>query len=803
MLELNRALLACAPRLLEAAFQADSTALVSDWQVRRFCGLWLQTDELESEEVERIRDLVCFYDQRGQLLPLRDACQGAFLRVSTYESQPWLEASEGGSRNTLDDPVLMMTEDNAVALTPILEALCSETLLPDVSEAMRTLQIARRIEQGLLQAPSVPVEASLKRSITELVGSEVIGEVGFHDGPTTQVRVCEHGEERVREELDILPAVLVALEDPTLMQAAQKDQMWAEQGELAERVRAMTRGLLRSVLTAKADLPEWLRLQIAHALCMGSIKAEVVQGLAERPLFYTTAGALVSWKELEEQAARFGDLWHVPEGERSEPLDPLRFAIVLPPEQRKVFTSALPFLDAELELSMDEIARRNQARAPVSTLTLTEEQGRAAITSMKLEEEELRGVVAPLLPLQAGWRGVVAHQEMKYIGAGLDPCTWPTLAIIDSDEITPNRTWTEPEDDEAWQSVCEVIIKESDHALVKAMPPPEDMLTSHWVGRSVESRDPDYRKRGVSVRGRLWLRETTEPGSIKVRQSSGELLFHPRYTFMREVRFPLPVHGELLCHPAQDLRLDEVVQEVVDIVYPRLLRQAANLKRGSADSKAAHLAIGLATEHATAKSAKKHEFPCFLPEPLGAQELIELTRGTMPVAMIDKGAVTTTPETRVFVRDDSELSRALDRILAGRLFDTATSSVEWIDVELEETAPAAVKPATRSAHVLEGLASDLHSRLAQLSLHTEFDRVSVVPRRRTPFLSFERNQLILAGQGTSLLELQASHSPGDPTYESSLDLLVAHAITLLNQGLTSVTDAAEQRALVSLMRIER
>ena len=188
--------------------------------------------------------------------------------------------------------------------------------------------------------------------------------------------------------------------------------------------------------------------------------------------------------------------------------------------------------------------------------------------------------------------------------------------------------------------------------------------------------------RWLLVRGRVWLTADTEGGAITVRQALGETICHPRH-----LALPLPVHGELLMCGASDLpaaQVQKVVEEILDYVYPQLLHQVSRLKHIDDDTRAAHLALGLATGHADLSKMMAHKFPCFAPGPIDAVEMLELTTGDSPVAMVDRHVAVGKAEGGVFLRDESELSRVLLRLLKGRLFDIESPEYGSIEIDFAE-----------------------------------------------------------------------------------------------------------------------
>lgn len=817
--EVSRGVYACVPLLMEAALKANGAALLeNDRTVLNFLRLWLASSSLALADLERVCNLIHFFDQRGQQLSFRDASRTGSLAISTYAAEPWLEAERSDPQNDLDTPVVVLSETIAPALKPILGKLCGVGYVRDVSASMRQLQIERRIARGLLLAPTVAVDSALKRTLTDLIATESIGEIGYYAGSNSQVLICDQGVERARIEVDVHPAVIVAIEDSTLA-VAQSDDDGGERHlltreqvafllpelKLEDRVRNLSNELARSVLATGDKLPEWLRMRFTRAMCSGHMDPREIPGLATGVLFNTIRGVRVAWEHLCTQAERFGDVWYVPSETTSTPLDPLRIALALQAEEVPTkFSDHLLFVSAEAELALDEQTRHSMAQPAIESLALNDEQSVSAVTCVELAEEGLRGIVAPLFPEAAGLRGVHAHKEMKRIGQGVDPCGWPTLAIVDDANLQPNRTWSEPFDDDAWQRVSKAIQDASDAALTNAMPPPLGVVTSHWVGRRVGRR---LAKRQVAslrwllVRGRVWLTRDTEGGAITIRQALGETICHPHH-----LALPLPVHGELLMCGASDLsaaQVQEAVEDILDYVYPQLLHQVSRLKYVDDDTRAAHLALGLATGHADLSKVMAHKFPCFAPGPIDAVEMLELTTGDSPVAMVESQVMVGLPEGRVFLRDESELSRVLLRLLKGRLFDIESPEHTSVEIEFADAPEDVVAAPQSTPHVFDRLSVDLHRRLGLIDLQSVLQGVTIALKRKAPIMVFEDGYVVLSGENEQLRSLEASRFPGDVTYESCLDVLVAHALTLLNHAHTHITDAAERRGLVTLMNLER
>ncbi len=787
----------CAQALIEFALQTDPHALANNAEVREFCILWLEQGEPDAGMQKWIVDTAIFSDQRGAPLALADSFRdGSPLRTSIYDGE-WLEPEEGEVRTALDESVTMIPELAASEFRRLWKSIWGVQVSEDVSVDMRRLQMERRVRQGLVLAPTVPGGTHVKRRLRDLIASESLGEICFFNGPQTEVRLFQEGIERTSLRLETYPPVLVAVEVPELstfsMAAA----------SLLARVERLSHALLRDVLGTEADLPNWLRLQLIRSLLRGDISAPSVPGLTSRALLRTTTGNSVSWEDLVEQEKRFGDVWYARAGDTRQPLDPHRIVIALQSyEFEAVSPAQLQFVHAEEELDWDEQARINQAREPLHSLALSAEQESYAITSIELKADDgLRGVIAPLLPDQYEQRGVKAHRNMQSIGDGEDPCSWPTLAIIDDPTLSPNRTWSEPEEDAQWKQARKAIAKASEKALKAHVPLPKGSITSHWVGGYVESRRPSYSTRGIVFRGRLWLTNSTEPGFIEIQDAERSSRYHLRVRWCdRDVL--LPVHGRLLCHGPPSAQLDLCLQELGNILYSELLLQVASRKSVAEDSRAAHLAMGLALGRIGPATVTLTAFPCFAPAALQADELHELMVGEGMVAMIEADVPNTASLARtLFINDESELSKTLMHLLGHRLYHheiLIPPSVEvsaTIDLEVSE-----IEVPKESAHALVGLAYDLSRRLVVLDLNAGNIVVHIEPDRESPLLSSEIDFLVLAGDNEYLRAIEVERMAGSIYYEGALDLLVMHALAVLNEGWMLITDAGERRGLLSLLR---
>ncbi len=794
----------CAQALVEAALGSAPYALANNAEVREFCTLWLEGPESTGEMQKWIVETAMFSDQRGQPLALADSFRdGNPLRTSTYDGE-WLEPEEGEARTELDESVLMVPELAASEFKRLWKSIWSAQVSEDVSVDMNRLQMQRRVRQGLVSVPTVPGDANVKRRLMDLVASESLGEICFFDGAQTEVRLYEEGLVSASVLFDTYPTVIVAIEAPELLTSPGVHMIsTAERPALQARVERLTLALLQDVLAA-GKLPDWLRLQLSRGLLCGDISATNTPELASRALMRTTAGAWVSWEDLVEQEKHFGDVWCVRSGDERTPLDPHRIVLALPPSEF-VVKSPLQLVLADEELALDKEARANQAREPLHELALNAEQASYALTSIELKTSDgLQGVVAPLLPRSGEKRGVKAYRTMRSIGHGADPCSWPTLAVINDPALTPNRTWSAPKDDAHWKHVGEAIAKASDDALMKHIPLPKGSITSHWVGRYVESRKPRYLARGIVLRGRLWLTGSTEPGTIEVQGAGGTTHYQLRVAW-RGRELYLPVHGKLLCHGAASVKLAPCLQELGDILYSQLLLRVSSYKSIDEDSKAAHIAMGLASKHLKLTDSSQ-TFSCFAPVPLNASALKSLILGESMVAMSGTEPLHSSAMTPTLINDGSELSKTLVRLLGSRLyhheaFVPAESVIVALDAEplALDTKPMEPKAST-PPHVLQGLADDFEEHLRTLDLNTGYvAAIHIEPGRTSPLLSLETDVLVFAGDNEHLRAIEAERITGSIRYQGALDLLVMHALAVFNDGWMLV-DAGERRALTLLLR---
>jgi hypothetical protein len=314
------------------------------------------------------------------------------------------------------------------------------------------------------------------------------------------------------------------------------------------------------------------------------------------------------------------------------------------------------------------------------------------------------------------------------------------------------------------------------------------------------------------------------PGTVQVRTRRGG------YTF--GVPRGVAVSGSLLVHVVPDEEhalgsLERVLGEVCAMAHAalvkRLLRTAdrapdqvqvaahvteAKLAQRmvlrtnlAPDLVAAHVAQALALERITAADVGSIRFPCFRPRPLDAAELVTLLRGVGFVSRVEPDAVV---EELSITDDSSELARLLIGWLGPRIRrappqrprGTTVLPLPPLQPVPLPPPPVFAPPVPRPSHPLDVLVAALSRRLAEIGVPVA--RYAILEGERDPMLRVDGG-LSLAADHPQLRAIAAACLARTAWADAAVDALTAHAATVLNVALTSVTDATEAHALAALL----
>ena len=100
-------------------------------------------------------------------------------------------------------------------------------------------------------------------------------------------------------------------------------------------------------------------------------------------------------------------------------------------------------------------------------------------------------------------------------------------------------------------------------------------------------------------------------------------------------------------------------------------------------------------------------------------------------------------------------------------------------------------------HPLQPVVDRLHGRISALGVPVA--RWRIVDDRDEPIAVYASDVLELAAGNPRLLSIAGPIAANTAWSADALDALAAHCITVLNVALTSITDAAEARAIGKLL----
>jgi len=793
--------------LVRAVAAADSTAKFGlGGQGARLVGSWLASPRaiLDSTTRASLASTPLFltvqggFAARAGLCSIEEASRDGRVRVGSWSGE-WIAASDG-QHHELDAPVIWLVDQ----AEQLVRAFVGERV-EDVTSALRSLQTRRRVAAGLIERPSVDAPRELKRTLAEL-GDADVGELGLRTATgTSEVAIFAHGELERRLEIELAPAVALAIEAPewaALDHATQRERA-------SEKLRTLVPRLVPAILDAitssdRPDLGERVRRNLVQTLLSGQAGGRLPDAVDALSLFPTTSGQSVSFAQVQAQQHRFGNVWFTHPGSTDLPLDPDRIVLCLWDEER-TRASAVELVDASRELILDAEARANCARPAVAALVLDPGVEEGAVAIGKLDGDGVRrprGLVAPLAARARQLAGVHVYREMRPLGWIEDRCSWPTAAIIDDARLQPNRVWDGPVRDETFEQVLADVDRLSDMLLTQGIQPPEDALTSTRIGKD-GSRKPF--QQGLRVRGRLWLCGPPAAGSILVRTGEDNFAVAPTQVYAGRVR-SLPVSGEVhVCAATGEQMtvssMERIVTDLARDVYTRLLRQLARRRTADPDLVAAYMAHGMWLGAVEAKHVEHTIFPCFAPRPIAADELAGLLKASGSVPRV--GADEPYDSKLALVDDGSVTSRVLRELFGTRLrrpVHVPPAKAMPSPAPRAQAPPSPPAPSTLDVHPLEPLATLCFQRLSALDLGVVLSSIRVA-RADSPLARWDRGTatVYLAGDHPRLRQLFEEISHGTSLAAPMLDLVVAHVVTVLNRGSSAVTDAVEERALVALL----
>ena len=772
------------PALLLAHAKADPCSLADPGVVRELLVDWLDEAGADDALREQLAKTPAFPTVQGARVSLAEAAEprGA-LQIAAWQGT-WLTPLADEAADALDAPTLCIPTANP-ELRRVVDALHLGAVV-DVTEDLTRLQARRAIARGLLPTPTLPaIPAELKRPLSafpELARTLGPGEVGLSEETASTLLIHEGGRFVNSIVIDALPPIALAIENPPSL----------------PQVQPLAVSLVAKIIEAGAPLPAKIYKHLAHAYLAGRLTAT---DLGVFPVFVTQDGSRVAVSVLEQQLAKFGNVWAITSPTDDRPIDRERMVFAFDDDDIAVAKQRdLSIVEAAPELALDAIRRRNRKRAPAVSLELPASYGVLAQVTLDGDGVKLvRGVVGVLEPDAADARGIYPHKAMHPLDRGDDPCRWPTIAVVDDARIEPDRTWSAPQHDDVWQSIGKAVREASERALEAAVAPPPDALAS-WRINNFACADVQALRRAPKsvIRGMLWLRGTPLD-ALLVGVSARE---QRAYT-------PLQVRGLagwLLIYAPDGLDVDLALDQLITSVHGKLVR--ALLKTDLHDDLvAAHVAHALALGTLRPTDARTVKLTCFSPRSLDARGVATLLHGSDPVHVIAANAVPDPdPEVIELVDNRSLQSRVILQHLGERA-RRARSVRRPAPVTVSPPPPTTTpppspsprpQPAPRSEeppHPLAALKDLLAQRIVELGLG-RYDWV--ILERSTPMFAYEQ-AVFVAGDNPRLRALAAALAANSPFAPAGVDVVVAHLATVLNRALTQITDASEAHALGVLL----
>jgi hypothetical protein len=776
-----RAVRGAVPELLATIGKATPAALADLGPARTLLAAALDVLYFDVPSRKALVAAEAFPTVQGPRVSLERAAHDGAIATASWDGE-WLGPDDGEPPSELDRPVLHVPE-GAGELAGVIARLHRHAVV-DHTEAVGKLQAQRRIARGLMPRPAVHgVAPELKCRLEELGPAAAAlgpGEIGLVDEPGSTTLLHVHGELRQRVSLDVRPPVHLAIEAPELVlerdRAALLVRPAAEQAALA---------LLRRVLAAVPVLPVWLRHRLRRAMLAGRGGDE----LAGVPLFETAGGAWIDRAAVTRQVELFGEVWCLARPvDDPRPLDERRVVVMLSDdEQRLADQRGIPCVDAARELKLDARARANRARPRPDRLALDPAISTLATVTLDGDGQTApRGVVAVLAPDAAHHRGVHAHRELYPFDPVGDQCLWPTRAIVDHAGLAPDRMWARPARDEAWDALIAAIREASEHVLHDLSRPPPRVLASQVVSFSTQQRLAALRgDTTTQLRGVLWLDGPPDAvGRIDVVHSGGTAAYvAPQATSMRGTLYVTGAY--------HDPRIAEAIEELCATVHVRLLAKLAT-RPAPSDLAVAHVAYGLAIGRLEAADAGAIRLGCFRPRPIDAQEWQALCQSRQWVPLV-------APDAEVDELSVTDDGSATAKVALGVLGERAYYPLAPIPATPPERFAALRDvPRARPPHPLDPLVAVLEVKLRLLGVPPP--RLAILEEAVAPMLGHVDDTLALAGHHPQLLAIAAAIAARSAWSAAAADALVAHAVTVLNVALTSVTDATEAHALAGLLR---
>ncbi len=746
--------------LISAEIAGDPNALINTPKGRAFLATWLKLPTKKKKHLAKrnaiknvLRSAKVFASLQGDQVSIKDASTKTRVRSARFQGE-WLSPAQGEQTTAQDLPILLLPmSDEAAGFTDLVDGIADGPICFDYTKAVLATQGRRRVERGLVVAPTVDAKSEVKRSIKSLALPSQLrllgaGEIALSRHPGRTVRLFADGVRRKQLiQSGVSPSVEVALESPSLVHEFAKGSLPKRAEEALD---AVGYALIRALSGDLEALPQWARNELRR-VAMIDMNFNL-DGFMEMPLFETTDGRDLSFEDLIAEESGRGELVITTDEKERRTLSDDRPVIRLHPDELLYIEGTFTIIDAQAAFKVEAERAHNMAR-PARTgfgLSLDGRQPASALLhQVALSGDGVsapRGRVGLLKPHASLLAGITILRDMKPLGMtqvnGL-----PVVATVDYAELTPNETFSAPVQDEALGAVRAAVVAAREQMLKSIVTkPPKNALVSLRIDTPDSS-------------GWVWL-DPALAGRVTVLDIRGAFEL-PRETTFRSLA------GDLI-RSGVGRNTTSFVRDAHRKLAKALADQLAEDKVDDArrDEALAHLLIAARTRIVT-----ESELPgalmidCFSPTPRSLRDALELLRGRARVAILKDAC-----RVSGVVDDQSQCFQVILNELGSRALGGET-------VTVETSSPGA-----------SGVATRLTRELAALGISHE-----VTVGRHEALLDFAKNQLTvsLMHQATNIISVDDA----SPLFGT----LLLSAVSTLNRNLDSVTDSHERSALLAVL----
>lgn len=460
---------------------------------------------------------------------------GGKLYYGTSRYEKWEEPSRAGSE--LDVPIVYLPPTTEGTLAREILAFMGHEMV-DVSSAVYTLQ-SRRKPGSVHGGPTLsgsPPHSALRFSMAS-IGLDVDGEIELTDGSDISVRVeTLHGS---MVELAVTAPIsfraVVRVEDVELDENDKK--------RLAESLAKSAVKCIESLAGRLDELPHFVRVGLRKVVVKNASRGRSLSRRRKSyKVFPDMLGEYHSLSSIEESGeSPYPYVTFSPSSPVSpRPCPPL----CLTTDEANALSSQLTLEDVTAHLRREFLAIERKNAAPVSFIGLSVTQRLECLDIVPFQGAGVEGEVAILAPENADNGGIWVHKNRRALCKLSDPPGWPLLAVINDDSIPENKTFDGIKGNGSKDRVRQVVRAQADAIFAKLCVVPENVLAGHKV-RATLMKD------SLVIRGALWLpRSWLNAGSVEVRDSSNRFptprsFGGPNNPERLELDLPIPVCGRL------------------------------------------------------------------------------------------------------------------------------------------------------------------------------------------------------------------------------------------------------------------